>query len=161
MCAVVPLIALAALTGCAPGDDVPAAPAAAARPFETPATVVWVPDVHVVDDVTRDEYLAGFAAFASCMRDAGHHVYLHDRGVILDYSYPYEGEIDLSFAHCYTTRFRDVDIAWQLAHEYDSEAVRTLIECIAETGASPARDADGVHRQVAELGIDPVACTRP
>lgn len=105
-------------------------------------------------EVTAAEYRAGFDRFVACMAEWGVTVSADfaSEGRIF-YSLPGDDRIRGAEHVCYGTEFRDLDIAWQLAHPQRSEAATLALvdgvtreeyvasfdrwaECLADLGAS-------------------------
>jgi len=110
-------------------------------------------------EVTAEVYEAGYAELRQCMRDHGTGLAAeYMEGVVHQYSYL---SADQSvYTVCYAD-FEQIDIAWQIAHEYDSPTYVALRKCLTDIGVTPAIDAEGVYQQILDNGIDPTTCRPP
>lgn len=104
--------------------------------------------------VTREEYEAAFDRFASCMADAGHPLLRVDRSrTLIDYSLTDDAVYSKAEPQCYVGEFRDVDIAWQLAHQDTSESAKRLRECLTAAGIAPAPTSEENTQKLKDAGI--------
>ncbi|MGW9585587.1 hypothetical protein [Microbacterium sp. NPDC055455] len=110
-------------------------------------------------EVTAQMYEAAYATFARCMRDNGSGLAAeYMEGAVHQYSYLAVDES--AHAVCYPP-FQQIDMAWQMAHTYDSPTYVALRKCLTDIGVTPASDAQGVYQQVLDHGIDPTSCQPP
>ncbi|MEV8267702.1 hypothetical protein [Microbacterium sp. NPDC076911] len=109
--------------------------------------------------VTEAEYRDGFTRYRQCMRDAGYSlIRVDDGGTIITYSSPAQGTVSGAEGRCYAEEFGQLDAAWQIANEYDSDTQQALRGCLEEAGITPAHDVAGVNMQLKENSIDPIKC---
>jgi predicted ABC-class ATPase len=109
--------------------------------------------------VTYDEYRDGYERFAACMRKAGYP--LVDKGMnrsLIDYAVPSEAADKGIDAKCYAREFEQIDTAWQLAHEDDSDSADFLRKCLTDAGITPAKTMKAMNDQIYDNNIDLVAC---
>jgi len=98
---------------------------------------VWIAWVDVAEDpkpsaeyqaaladgiITRDEYLAGFGRYVTCLADAGYALQgMNTELEIIDYAIPGD-VVDSGVEHqCYQREFYEIDMEWQIAHPQQSE----------------------------------------
>jgi hypothetical protein len=98
---------------------------------------VWIAWVDVAEDpepsaeyqaaladgvVTREEYLAGFERYVTCLADAGYALQsINTESEIIDYAIPGD-VVDSGVEHqCYQREFFEIDSGWQIAHPQQSE----------------------------------------
>lgn len=109
--------------------------------------------------VSREEYVAGFDRFVACMTGAGYHVDGGNReATFISYAIPGASVDDGTDRLCYEPEFQDIDMAWQIAHEDESESTEFLRECLRQHGVEPAYPAAEVDQQLADNGIDVMDC---
>ncbi len=109
--------------------------------------------------VTREEYVAGFDRFVACMTGAGYHVDGGDRtATFINYAIPGASVDDGTDRLCYEPEYMLIDMAWQLAHEDESENTEFLRECLRQHGIEPAYPAAEVDQQITDNGIDIMDC---
>lgn len=93
-----------------------AAPAPKAQP--SPAQLDAMSD----GVASEAEYREGFARYSACMADAGHTIaFVDDSGIIIDYSNTADSVTSGDEARCYATEFEQLDIAWQIQHEEQTQ----------------------------------------
>lgn len=103
---------------------------------------------------TRDEYLAAFNRFAGCLSAGGVDIAPADpEAVILSYAIPSEAVDSGTDDFCYRTQFMDVDTAWQIQNEDQSETTLRMKECLSDRGLAPAERTADVIRQLEDAGI--------
>ena len=110
-------------------------------------------------EVTAEMYEAAYAELRQCMRDHGTGLAAeYMEGAVHAYSYL---SVDQSvYDVCYAD-FAQIDMAWQIAHSYDSPTYVALRKCLTDIGVTPANDAEGVYQQILDNGIDPKTCQPP
>ena len=109
--------------------------------------------------VTREEYVAGFDRFAACMAGAGYPLDGGNRAaIIISASMPSAAVDDGTDRRCYEPEFMDIDIAWQGAHQDDSETTQFLRDCLTAHGITPAHPRTEVDQQLKDNGIDYDEC---
>jgi hypothetical protein len=105
-------------------------------------------------EITIDEYKAGFSDFVACMKDHGYEVDFGWDEYLYSMRIPDTAMADGSYDRCYAQHFSEVDIAWQLANEFRSPTQVRVRECLAAQGATPADNVHDVQRQIEESNID-------
>jgi hypothetical protein len=106
---------------------------------------VWIAWVDVADDpepsaeyqaaladgiVTREEYLAGFERYVTCLADAGYALHsVNTESEIIDYAIPSD-VVDSGVEHqCYEREFFEIDSGWQIAHpQHSDEQMETFTD---------------------------------
>ncbi len=110
--------------------------------------------------VTDAEYRAAFARYSECMTKAGYPLLgVNDAGTVITYSNSNEAVTSGVEGRCYALEFGQIDAAWQIANEYESETQRALRACLEAEGITPGPDVATVWQQLQDAGIDPVECT--
>ena len=69
--------------------------------------------------VTREEYVAGFQRFVTCIEAGGWHVdgdWVGDNETVISYALPSGAVDDGTERNCYGPEFEELDTAWQQAH---------------------------------------------
>jgi len=109
--------------------------------------------------ITREEYVAGWDRYNACMVGAGYYIDggNRDAPIILG-SIPAAAVDDGTDRLCYEPEFQDIDMAWQIAHEDESETTQALRDCLTAHGIVPAYSRVDVDQQLAENGIDVLDC---
>ncbi|MFT4233173.1 MAG: hypothetical protein QM606_10420 [Leucobacter sp.] len=92
------------------------------------------------NEVTREEYEAGFRRFQGCMEEAGYPV--SDPALVNDvYSYSFPDDArETAYSKCYPFEFQYVDAGWQLRPEVleNSEESKLIKACLESLGMDPA-----------------------
>jgi hypothetical protein len=104
--------------------------------------------------VTKEEYVAGFYRYASCVEDHGWQIsYVDDGSTFIGYSLV--GDIDAvsEYTQCYLPLFGDIDNAWTLANPDDSFTTIQLQACLRNHGIIPSESAAEVDQQLIDAGI--------
>lgn len=107
--------------------------------------------------VTREQYEGAYATFANCMAAEGAPL-VGVKRIGSVYRYSYLSQYEPVHATCYAP-FQRIDVAWQIANEYDSPTQLALRACLAARGVTPDATVAGVWNQILAHGIDPVECT--
>lgn len=138
----------------APTDDGTSVTLIDARPSEAQS------DALADGKIDRDEYLAGFAAYDSCLNEAGFTLTPIDLdATILDYAVPDEAVQAGAEEPCYRRNFALIDETWQLANFDSTETAQFLRSCLEANGIKPSEDATKLDQQVRdELKISPADC---
>lgn len=157
-------VGLLTMAGCATK-----APAQADEPADDGTSVTLIDDrpSEVQSDaladgkVGRDEYLGGFAAYESCLNEAGFELTAIDlEATILDYAVPDEAVQAGVEEPCYRRHFALIDETWQLANVDSTETTQFLRACLEANGIEPSKDSTKLEQQVREeLKISPANCT--
>lgn len=143
------LLASVALAACASSGGA----AGSGQPASTQTT-----STVAAQEITIDEYKAGFASFVACMKDRGYEVVFGWDAYLYSMRIPDAAMADGSYQRCYEQDFSEVDIAWQMANEYRSPTQVRLRECLTAQGVTPARTVQEVQKQIEESKIDVDAC---
>lgn len=110
--------------------------------------------------VTNEEYRAAFTRYSECMTAAGHPLIgVNDAGTVITYSNSDAAVTSGVEGKCYALEFGQIDPAWQIANEYESDTQVTLRACLQAEGITPGPDVETVWQQIQDAGIDPVECT--
>jgi hypothetical protein len=123
----------------------------------TPKQKLLVSGADAKAPVTMDVYEAAFAAFSTCMSDAGLKLASVSKdGVVWRYSFPTSAGD--TYQKCYAP-FLAIDQEWQLENEYTSETFIKFRQCLTDLGVSPGKTVADVWDQLHANRIDPVECT--
>lgn len=108
---------------------------------------------------TYEEYEAGFEEFEACMDEEGYHlVRTSEADPVIEYAVPARA-VDSGVAdRCYAEYFEPLDVAWQLAHEDESESADFLRACLEKHGLDPSGSVAELSERIEEAQIDLVAC---
>lgn len=110
--------------------------------------------------VTNEEYRAAFTRYSECMTAAGYPLLgVNDAGTVITYSNSDAAVTSGVEGKCYALEFGQIDPAWQIANEYESDTQVTLRACLQAEGITPGPDVETVWQQIQDAGIDPVECT--
>lgn len=146
MKALVGVVALLALAGCT------AAPTSSG-PIDSEVSAEQLAAVED-DEVTQDEYEAGFQRFRACMSAEGYEVIVSGEfNDTLNYAIPDAAVQSGVDEVCYTREFRLIDMAWQVAREDTSYSAQVLRDCLTENGITPEDTLKEMAQQAAEAGI--------
>jgi hypothetical protein len=104
--------------------------------------------------VTEAEYHAAFERFSQCMSDAGYPVLGGEQvGYLIMYSTSNEAYTAGVDTQCYVAEFQEVDTAWQIAHEDESQNTQILRDCLEAHGIDPPYATADVVAALEDAGI--------
>lgn len=87
------------------------------------------------NEVTRDEYDAGFRRYQSCMTAAGYAlVNVTEEYEVITFGVPAPAVESGDDDQCYTQEFSQVDTMWQLSVEDRGKVARLLAACLSDRG---------------------------
>lgn len=112
------------------------------------------------DEVTREEYDAGFRRYQACMEGLGYSLgSVKEVDGVLQYSVPVVSE-DEGGSACYEREFSLIDQAWQTRPEIleQSESSRIIKACLVDNGVDPAGSHAERLEQISANGINPMTC---
>lgn len=112
------------------------------------------------NEITREEYDAGFRKFEACMEKGGNAL----AGVefinsVYEYSYGADKDPKIE-AKCYGTNFAKIDMLWQTRPEVEeqSETSRADKWCLRKHGIEPAKTMAERQNQMINKNIDTMKC---
>ncbi len=109
--------------------------------------------------VTADEYSAAFDRFSACMTGAGYPLVSVDKSAaVYNYSIGDDAVSAGADTQCYDGEFKQVDIAWQIAHEDESGTAVLLRDCLAAHGVTPAKHMADIQAQLIASGLTLEGC---
>lgn len=107
--------------------------------------------------VAITEYEAAYRRYLGCMSQAGIEVVETGKDrTVYEFAVPESGSD--ADAICYAREFEQVDIAWQIAHQDESESTDHLRACLRRHGVDPAATVDEIVVQMEAAGISPGDC---
>lgn len=115
--------------------------------------------------VTRDEYVDGFRRYRACMSDLGIELVGGiESALIIAPSYKSQGTVEEE--DCYYVEWHEVDVAWQVENNDDSDHIAALVACLTAAGATPeldpsakaVRQFEALEAQRAEVGVADSSC---
>lgn len=87
------------------------------------------------NEVTRDEYDAGFRRYQACMTSAGHAlVNVAEEYEVITFGVPAVAVESGDDDQCYTLEFSQVDTMWQLSVEDRGKIAGLLAACLSDRG---------------------------
>lgn len=114
--------------------------------------------------IDREEYLAGFGNYQSCMSELGYDVLvMDDKSTVIDIRIPAAGVESGADERCYLAEFNQIDDAWQLANQDSREDNAVLAACMAINGLVRSADSAPTSRQekideLVSANIDLASC---
>jgi len=110
-------------------------------------------------EVSYDDYLAGFERFSSCMESEGYPLLIGDEvNMVVDYSVVEAAVVNGIEEYCYGREFEPLDVSWQIQREDTSEGAEMIRVCLRENGIDPAQTMAELTQQLESAGIATETC---
>jgi len=109
--------------------------------------------------ITRDDDIAAFSRYEGCMGALGHPIDVLPTTIVPAYSVDDSAVSDGADHRCYTTEYKGVDEAWQLAVEQTDVATPSIDSCLILHALTPAATASARIKQIQDLDLNLDECT--